>query len=82
MSKRFIILNEPGKGNHQREWSISIYDLSDQENLLTLTDSFQVEDQSGYIGSSQDDKLLAVGVLKVDTVNIYEMETGDLLASI
>ena len=41
-----------------------------------------MEDQSGYIGLSQDDKLLAVGVLKVDTVNIYEMETGDLLASI
>jgi WD40 repeat protein len=82
LSDQFVILNEPGKGNHTREWSISVYEIGDRDNLLTLSRSFQVEDQSGYFGASKDDRLIAVGVLKEDTINIYEISTGDLLVSI
>ena len=81
MSNRFLILNEPGKGHHERNWSILIYNL-DRDNMLVLMDSFQVEDQSGYIGVSKDDRLVSVGVLKEDSINIYDIQNGDLLASI
>lgn len=43
---------------------------------------FEVHCKSGYIAVSGDGTMVAVAVLKEDTVDIYELTTGDLLLSL
>jgi hypothetical protein len=43
---------------------------------------YDISDNSGYIGLSHDDKLLAVGVLNEDLVMIFDVMNGDLLVNV
>lgn len=76
----FLLLNEPGKGNFQKNSSVTIYSLSKQG--MEKDRSFLVGDRSGFFSLSEDDAILAVGVLKEDTVQIYQMDTGELLINL
>ena len=73
----FVSLNEPGKGRHQKNSSVSFYAV--RNNHLVLERSFKVGDNSGYFAISNDNKFMAIGVLKVDVVMVFEIDTGDLL---
>ena len=76
----FLLLNEPGKGNFQKNSSVTIYSLTKQG--MEKERSFLVGDRSGFFSLSDDDTILAVGVLKEDTVQIYQMDTEELLVNI
>jgi hypothetical protein len=76
----FLLLNEPGKGNFQKNSSVTIYSMTDQG--LEKETSFLVGDHSGFFAISDDDAILAVGVLKEDTVQIYQIDTGELLINL
>jgi hypothetical protein len=47
-----------------------------------MISEFEVHPKSGFIALSGDATLVAVGVVKEDTVAIYELETGDLLVEL
>mmetsp|Transcript_22540 Transcript_22540/g.32946 ORF Transcript_22540/g.32946 Transcript_22540/m.32946 type:complete len:433 (-) Transcript_22540:172-1470(-) len=79
-SDQFLLLNEPGRGNFQKHSSVSVYEAS-RDNLL-LVRSFQVTDNSGYFSVSCDDALLCIGILKEDSVTVYELASGDLLVNV
>lgn len=74
------MINEPGRGKHKTDASVSFYNV--EQNMINPLSSFQIHDNSGYISLSNDDKILAIGVLKEDTINIYEVDNGDLLINV
>jgi hypothetical protein len=76
----FLLLNEPGKGNFQKNSSVTIYSLS--KTGMEKERSFLVGDHSGFFSLSPDDAILAVGVLKEDTVQVYQVDTGELLINL
>lgn len=76
----FLLLNEPGKGNFQKNSSVTIYSLT--KHGMEKEKSFLVGDRSGFFSLSSDDAILAVGVLKEDTVQIYQMDTEELLVNL
>jgi hypothetical protein len=78
--RKIAILSEPGGVQHQRHSSISIYVL--ESGQMILEKSFQVGDNSGYFSISNDDKLLAISILKEDGVMIYDIDAEDLLVDI
>jgi hypothetical protein len=43
---------------------------------------YDISDNSGYIGLSHDDRLLAVGVLNEDLIMIFDVMNGDLLVNV
>lgn len=79
-SDKFACLSEAGKGRHQKSSSVTIYDLANRH--LEIESSFTVDHNSGFMAISNDDKILAIGVLKCDKVTVYEVETGDLLINV
>jgi len=75
-----MMLNEPGKGSHQKNTSVAIYNVSG--STIDMENSFVVGEERqplGYMATSYDDSIVAVAVLKQDLVKIYEVATGDLL---
>lgn len=75
-----MLLNEPGKGSHQKNSFVAMYDVSG--STMEMEKSFTVGEELqplGYMASSFNDKIVAVAVLKQDIVKIYEVSTGDLL---
>lgn len=81
-SNRFALLNEPGGRGFKKNSSITIYDLRESKNEFVVQKSFLVGDNSGFFSISGDDSIVAVGVLKEDTVMIFEIETGDNLLNL
>jgi hypothetical protein len=75
-----MMLNEPGKGSHQNNTSVGMYNVSGA--TIEMEKSFIVGEERqplGYMATSYNDSIIAVAVLKQDIVKIYEVETGDLL---
>ena len=76
----FLLLSEPGKGNFQKNSSVTIYSLT--KTGIERERSFLVGDNSGFFSITPDDAVLAVGVLKEDTVQVYQVDTGELLINL
>ena len=76
----FLLLNEPGKGNFQKNSSVTVYSL--RKEGMVKERSFLVGDHSGFFSISPDDAIMAVGILKEDTVQIYQVDTGELLINL
>jgi WD40 repeat protein len=72
--KQLITLDGCGK----QDTRIRVWDSAD----ATKIKEFPVHCKSGYIAVSGDGLMVAVAVLKEDTVDIYELSTGDLLLSL
>jgi hypothetical protein len=77
---KFVIINEPGRGKHKKHASASFYVINEKQ--IVPDHSFEINDNSGYVSVSWDDKLIAIGVLKEDTVMIFEIDSCDLLINL
>jgi hypothetical protein len=71
----------------KQQWLISLDDCTRQDTRVRIWSvltgerirEFEVQHNSGYMAVSGDGTMLAIAAVKEDTINIYEIETGDLL---
>lgn len=76
-SSQIVSLEDVGR----RQFFINMYEILPSNNIQRCR-SMPVEQNSGFLSVSEDDKLLAVGVVKKDAIQIIDNETGDLLINL